>query len=34
MTKDLAILIGPNQRWQQSEEFLNSIADNLNQALR
>ena len=29
MTKDLAILIGPDQEWQQSEEFLNSIAENL-----
>ena len=33
MTKDLAILIGPDQKWQQSEEFLNSIADNLKKAL-
>ena len=33
MTKDLAILIGPDQKWQRSEEFLNSIADNLEKAL-
>lgn len=33
MTKDLAILIGPDQRWQQSEEFLNSIAENLRREL-
>jgi isocitrate dehydrogenase len=33
MTKDLAILIGPDQQWQQSEEFLASIAENLRQAL-
>jgi isocitrate dehydrogenase len=33
MTKDLAILIGPDQEWQQSEEFLGSIADNLTKAL-
>ncbi|OBH07584.1 hypothetical protein A5695_02695 [Mycobacterium sp. E1747] len=33
MTKDLAILIGPDQKWQQSEEFLNSIAENLEKKL-
>jgi isocitrate dehydrogenase len=33
MTKDLAILIGPDQKWQQSEEFLNSIAENLEKQL-
>jgi isocitrate dehydrogenase len=33
MTKDLAILIGPDQGWQQSEEFLNSIAENLEKEL-
>src|SRR6201986_5354859 len=33
MTKDLAILIGPDQEWQQSEEFLNSIAENLEKEL-
>jgi isocitrate dehydrogenase len=33
MTKDLALLIGPGQKWQQSEEFLHSIADNLEKAL-
>jgi isocitrate dehydrogenase len=33
MTKDLAILIGPDQEWQQSEEFLNSIAENLDKEL-
>jgi isocitrate dehydrogenase len=33
MTKDLAILIGPEQPWQNSEEFLGSIADNLEKAL-
>jgi isocitrate dehydrogenase len=32
MTKDLAILIGPDQEWQQSEEFLGSIAENLTKA--
>ncbi len=33
MTKDLAILIGPEQSWQTSEDFLGSIADNLKKAL-
>ncbi len=33
MTKDLALLIGPDQKWQQSEEFIHSIADNLEKAL-
>ncbi|MCW2685223.1 MAG: icd 2, partial [Mycobacterium sp.] len=33
MTKDLAILIGPEQSWETSEEFLGSIADNLKKAL-
>src|SRR6516164_1751908 len=29
MTKDLALLIGPDQDWQTSEEFLGAIAENL-----
>jgi isocitrate dehydrogenase len=33
MTKDLAILIGPEQGWQTSEEFLGSVADNLKKSL-
>ncbi|MDT5348437.1 MAG: isocitrate dehydrogenase, partial [Mycobacterium sp.] len=33
MTKDLALLIGPEQEWQNSEVFLESIADNLQKAL-
>jgi isocitrate dehydrogenase len=33
MTKDLALLIGPDQDWQTSEEFLGAIADNLDKAL-
>ena len=33
MTKDLALLIGPDQAWQTSEEFLGSLADNLKRAL-
>jgi isocitrate dehydrogenase len=33
MTKDLAVLIGPDQEWQNSEDFLNFIAENLEKAL-
>lgn len=33
MTKDLAGLIGGDQNWQTSEEFLTAIADNLKKAL-
>jgi isocitrate dehydrogenase len=33
MTKDLAILIGPEQAWETSEEFLATIADHLKRAL-
>ncbi len=33
MTKDLAILIGPDQPWQTSEQFLATLADNLDKAL-
>lgn len=33
MTKDLALLVGEDQAWQTSEEFLGSIADNLKKAL-
>ena len=29
MTKDLALLVGPEQPWQTTEEFLSSIAENL-----
>ena len=34
MTKDLALLIGPEQEWQTTEEFLGSVAENLEKALR
>jgi isocitrate dehydrogenase len=34
MTKDLAILIGPEQGWETSEEYLATIADHLKTALR
>ncbi|MDT5066782.1 MAG: isocitrate dehydrogenase [Mycobacterium sp.] len=33
MTKDLAILIGPEQDWETSEEYLATIADQLKAAL-
>jgi isocitrate dehydrogenase len=33
MTKDLAILIGPEQGWETSEEYLATIADHLKTAL-
>ena len=34
MTKDLAILIGPDQPWQTTQEFLGSIDANLQRAMR
>jgi isocitrate dehydrogenase len=33
MTKDLALLVGPEQTWQTTEEFLDSIEQNLRGAL-
>ncbi len=33
MTKDLALLIGPDQEWQTTQEFLTSIDDNLKQEM-
>jgi isocitrate dehydrogenase len=33
MTKDLALLIGPEQKWQTTEEFLASIDENLKHAM-
>ena len=33
MTKDLALLVGPDQPWQTTEEFLDSIEANLRRAL-
>jgi isocitrate dehydrogenase len=33
MTKDLALLIGDDQAWQTSEEFLDSVAGELKKAL-
>ncbi len=33
MTKDLAALVGPDQPWQTTEEFLASIDENLSQEM-
>jgi isocitrate dehydrogenase len=33
MTKDLALLVGPDQAWQTTEEFLASIDENLKGAM-
>jgi isocitrate dehydrogenase len=33
MTKDLALLIGPDQPWQTTQEFLSSIDENLRSAV-
>jgi isocitrate dehydrogenase len=33
MTKDLALLVGPQQEWQTTEQFLASIDDNLKQEM-
>ncbi len=33
MTKDLALLVGPEQAWLTTEEFLAAIDDNLKSAL-
>ena len=33
MTKDLALLVGPDQPWQTTQEFLSSIDENLQKAM-
>jgi isocitrate dehydrogenase len=33
MTKDLALLVGPNQKWLTTEGFLDAVDANLNKAL-
>ncbi|HEY1689842.1 MAG TPA: NADP-dependent isocitrate dehydrogenase [Solirubrobacteraceae bacterium] len=33
MTKDLALLVGPEQQWQSTEEFLSSIDEGLQKAM-
>jgi isocitrate dehydrogenase len=34
MTKDLAALVGPSQSYQTTEEFMQSLAENLQQRLK
>ena len=34
MTKDLALLVGPDQPWQTTQEFLASIDENLQKAMK
>jgi len=29
MTKDLALLVGPEQKWETTEEFLDTLDKNL-----
>jgi isocitrate dehydrogenase len=33
MTKDLAILVGPDQHWLTTEGFLDKVDENLKKAL-
>jgi isocitrate dehydrogenase len=33
MTKDLALLVGPDQKWLSTTGFLDKIAENLNKAM-
>ena len=33
MTKDLALLIGPDQGWLTTEEFINRVGDNFEKAM-
>ena len=33
MTKDLAILIGPEQTWLNTQDFLAKLDENLNKAM-
>jgi isocitrate dehydrogenase len=33
MTKDLALLVGDEQPWQTTQEFLTSIDENLRRAM-
>jgi isocitrate dehydrogenase len=34
MTKDLALLVGPHQKWMNTQEFLDKLRDNLDAALK
>ena len=33
MTKDLALLVGPEQEWLTTEGFLNAVGQNFEQAM-
>jgi isocitrate dehydrogenase len=33
MTKDLALLVGPDQGWLTTEEFLSALDENLKAAM-
>ena len=33
MTKDLALLVGPDQAWMTTEQFFEAIRANLEQAM-
>jgi isocitrate dehydrogenase len=33
MTKDLALLVGPEQKWLSTEGFLDKVSDNLQGAM-
>jgi isocitrate dehydrogenase len=33
MTKDLAVLVGPDQKWETTEEFLATLDSNLQKRL-
>jgi len=33
MTKDLALLVGPEQEWLTTEGFLEAVADNFSNAM-
>ena len=33
MTKDLALLVGPDQKWLTTEGFLDKVEENLQKAL-
>ena len=33
MTKDLALLVGPEQKWLSTEGFIDKVSDNLKAAM-
>ena len=34
MTKDLAILVGMNQSWMETKEFIKKISEKLNELMK